>query len=175
MKTPHDISSRRLNFSLRLTRSALQQCSWGLNCFLRWRKPLAPVSSHYLIFSRPNEWLRQLAGTDFYRALHQRVNKWRYARGLPRNPNTAGPLTDLPDYTFMDGRPTPLGVMRDLNFIYLQKLSNHFFAGSPERSTASTERSSPKNCHRDLWSGLRQRAPPATNEGSRGREADNRR
>ncbi|XP_059614662.1 large ribosomal subunit protein mL52 [Phlebotomus argentipes] len=25
------------------------------------------------------------------------------------NPNQFGPLTNLPDYTFMDGRPTPLG------------------------------------------------------------------
>lgn len=35
---------------------------------------------------------------------------WRLNRRLPRNPTSAGPLTDLPDYTFMDGRPAPLGV-----------------------------------------------------------------
>lgn len=35
---------------------------------------------------------------------------WRRNRRLPRNPTSAGPLTDLPDYSFMDGRPTPLGV-----------------------------------------------------------------
>ncbi|KAL1379570.1 hypothetical protein pipiens_014802 [Culex pipiens pipiens] len=28
---------------------------------------------------------------------------------LPRNPNKSGPLTALPDYTFMDGSVTPLG------------------------------------------------------------------
>lgn len=35
---------------------------------------------------------------------------WRRNRRLPKNPSSSGPLTDLPDYTFMDGRPTPLGV-----------------------------------------------------------------
>lgn len=36
--------------------------------------------------------------------------KWREERGLPANPNEFGPLTNLPDYTFLDGRPTPMGV-----------------------------------------------------------------
>lgn len=37
--------------------------------------------------------------------------KWREERGLCRNKTAHGPLTDLPDYTFMDGnRLTPLGV-----------------------------------------------------------------
>lgn len=36
--------------------------------------------------------------------------KWRERRGLPENPNAFGPLTNLPDYSFLDGRPTPLGV-----------------------------------------------------------------
>ncbi|XP_011187324.1 39S ribosomal protein L52, mitochondrial [Zeugodacus cucurbitae] len=40
------------------------------------------------------------------RALDQ---KWREQNGLPGNPNAFGPLTNLPDYTFLDGRPTPLG------------------------------------------------------------------
>ena len=31
------------------------------------------------------------------------------SRGLPRNPNASGPLTDKPDFSFIDGRPTPLG------------------------------------------------------------------
>lgn len=35
--------------------------------------------------------------------------KWRERRGLPENPNAFGPLTNLPDYSFLDGRPTPLG------------------------------------------------------------------
>ncbi|XP_011879513.1 PREDICTED: 39S ribosomal protein L52, mitochondrial [Vollenhovia emeryi] len=36
--------------------------------------------------------------------------RWRQKRGLTRNPNTFGPLTNLPDYIFKDGKPTPLGV-----------------------------------------------------------------
>lgn len=41
---------------------------------------------------------------------------WRRNRRLPKNPTSSGPLTDLPDYTYMDGRPTPLGVMREFLF-----------------------------------------------------------
>ncbi|XP_039955535.1 39S ribosomal protein L52, mitochondrial [Bactrocera neohumeralis] len=40
------------------------------------------------------------------RALDQ---KWREQKGLPGNPNAFGPLTNLPDYSFLDGRATPLG------------------------------------------------------------------
>uniref|UniRef100_A0A336M5A6 CSON004178 protein n=1 Tax=Culicoides sonorensis TaxID=179676 RepID=A0A336M5A6_CULSO len=35
---------------------------------------------------------------------------WRKEAGLSQNYTAEGPLTNLPDYTFMDGRPTPLGV-----------------------------------------------------------------
>lgn len=35
---------------------------------------------------------------------------WRREKRLAQNPNSEGPLTNLPDYTYMDGRPTPLGV-----------------------------------------------------------------
>lgn len=35
---------------------------------------------------------------------------WRRNRRLPKNPTSSGPLTDLPDYSYMDGRPAPLGV-----------------------------------------------------------------
>lgn len=40
---------------------------------------------------------------------------WRRDRRLPKNPTSSGPLTELPDYTFMDGRPTPLGVCFSYN------------------------------------------------------------
>ncbi|KAL0102355.1 hypothetical protein PUN28_018700 [Cardiocondyla obscurior] len=47
----------------------------------------------------------------FHQSQTQYLNqKWRQSRGLTINPNTFGPLTNLPDYTFKDGRPTPLGV-----------------------------------------------------------------
>lgn len=29
---------------------------------------------------------------------------------MVRNPNRYGPLTQRPDYSFVDGRPTPIGV-----------------------------------------------------------------
>lgn len=37
-------------------------------------------------------------------------NKWRVKMGLTHNPNTESPLTYLPDFTYMDGRPSPIGV-----------------------------------------------------------------
>ncbi|XP_062993591.1 large ribosomal subunit protein mL52 [Elgaria multicarinata webbii] len=33
--------------------------------------------------------------------------KWRVKQGLPINPSGFGPLTDLPDWSFADGRPAP--------------------------------------------------------------------
>ncbi|XP_041987774.1 39S ribosomal protein L52, mitochondrial [Aricia agestis] len=36
------------------------------------------------------------------------IKQWRVERGLPINKNAEGMLTDGPDYTFLDGRPTPL-------------------------------------------------------------------
>ncbi|KAF9408946.1 hypothetical protein HW555_011522 [Spodoptera exigua] len=33
---------------------------------------------------------------------------WREERGLSRNRNAEGILTDAPDFTYLDGRPTPL-------------------------------------------------------------------
>ncbi|XP_058804508.1 large ribosomal subunit protein mL52 [Phymastichus coffea] len=35
--------------------------------------------------------------------------KWRMERKLCINPNAFGPLTNLPDYSFKDGRPVPFG------------------------------------------------------------------
>ncbi|XP_035679273.1 39S ribosomal protein L52, mitochondrial-like [Branchiostoma floridae] len=34
---------------------------------------------------------------------------WRESYGLPPRKNEYGPLTDLPDWTFADGRPAPMG------------------------------------------------------------------
>ncbi|XP_011151316.1 39S ribosomal protein L52, mitochondrial isoform X2 [Harpegnathos saltator] len=36
--------------------------------------------------------------------------RWREKRGLTANPNAYGPLTNLPDYIFKSGKPTPLGI-----------------------------------------------------------------
>jgi len=35
--------------------------------------------------------------------------EWRKKRGFAANPNAYGPLVDGPDYSFIDGRPTPPG------------------------------------------------------------------
>lgn len=36
--------------------------------------------------------------------------KWRRENKLSLNPNAEGCLTDSPDYSYLDGRPTPYGV-----------------------------------------------------------------
>ncbi|CAG9782084.1 unnamed protein product [Diatraea saccharalis] len=36
------------------------------------------------------------------------TKEWRISKGLPVNRNAEGVLLDGPDYTFLDGRPTPL-------------------------------------------------------------------
>ncbi|XP_058522180.1 large ribosomal subunit protein mL52 [Ochotona princeps] len=33
--------------------------------------------------------------------------QWRLQQGLPANPSGYGPLTELPDWSFADGRPAP--------------------------------------------------------------------
>ncbi|KAK9877030.1 hypothetical protein WA026_016057 [Henosepilachna vigintioctopunctata] len=48
------------------------------------------------------------------------IQKWRKERGLPINPNSYGVLTDGPDYSFQDNRPTPYG-MRQMKRITKQK------------------------------------------------------
>ncbi|KAI8117147.1 39S ribosomal protein L52, mitochondrial [Lucilia cuprina] len=49
--------------------------------------------------------------------------KWREEQGLPENPNEFGPLTNLPDYTFLDGRPTPLGSNQRKRLIKQQEIA----------------------------------------------------
>lgn len=57
----------------------------------------------------------------FSRSITAELNqKWREDKGLPMNPNAYGVLTDKPDYSYLDGRPTPLGV-RQRNRYYKQK------------------------------------------------------
>lgn len=36
-------------------------------------------------------------------------HKWREEKKLPQNPNSFGPLTNLPDYSFANGKPVPYG------------------------------------------------------------------
>ncbi|XP_017150606.1 39S ribosomal protein L52, mitochondrial [Drosophila miranda] len=49
--------------------------------------------------------------------------KWREDKGLPENPNAFGPLTNLPDYTFLDGRPTPLGSNQKKRLVRQQEIA----------------------------------------------------
>ncbi|XP_076176808.1 mitochondrial ribosomal protein L52 [Ptiloglossa arizonensis] len=35
--------------------------------------------------------------------------QWRRTKGLVKNPNSYGPLVNLPDYSFKDNRPVPYG------------------------------------------------------------------
>lgn len=44
-----------------------------------------------------------------YNFLSQAKQKARRAQGLTGNPNAAGVLTDSPDFSYSDGRLTPLG------------------------------------------------------------------
>ncbi|EDW09174.2 39S ribosomal protein L52, mitochondrial [Drosophila mojavensis] len=48
---------------------------------------------------------------------------WRAAKGLPENPNAFGPLTNLPDYTYLDGRPTPLGSNQHRRLLKQQEIA----------------------------------------------------
>ncbi|XP_028933693.1 39S ribosomal protein L52, mitochondrial isoform X3 [Ornithorhynchus anatinus] len=35
-------------------------------------------------------------------------SKWRLQQGLPASPSDYGPLTELPDWSYADGRPAPM-------------------------------------------------------------------
>ncbi|XP_055856847.1 39S ribosomal protein L52, mitochondrial [Episyrphus balteatus] len=48
---------------------------------------------------------------------------WREDHGLPTNPNSEGPLTNLPDYSFVDGRITPLGTNQKKRIQHQQEIA----------------------------------------------------
>ena len=62
------------------------------------------------------------------RTFYQEV-KWRKEKGLPKNHNSFGPLTNLPDYSFKDGRPVPFGTNQKKRFdeqkLKLQKIKQY--------------------------------------------------
>ncbi|EDV59650.1 39S ribosomal protein L52, mitochondrial [Drosophila erecta] len=58
--------------------------------------------------------------------------KWRAAKGLPENPNAFGPLTNLPDYTYLDGRPTPLGANQKKRLLKQQDIATRIVELSGE-------------------------------------------
>lgn len=59
-----------------------------------------------LCFVGSNSVSKRLVNTSPIIYLNQ---KWRQERGLPKNPNASGILTDSPDFSFLDGRSTPYG------------------------------------------------------------------
>lgn len=53
--------------------------------------------------------------------------QWRQNRRLNKNPTSAGPLTDLPDYSYVDGRPTQLGVRsKQRRFFFIKHIFDGF-------------------------------------------------
>ncbi|OQV11486.1 hypothetical protein BV898_14216 [Hypsibius exemplaris] len=46
--------------------------------------------------------------TQLSRGNPTRIQEWREKRDIPRSGNEYGPLTDLPDWSYEDGRPGPL-------------------------------------------------------------------
>ncbi|XP_017078384.1 39S ribosomal protein L52, mitochondrial [Drosophila eugracilis] len=58
--------------------------------------------------------------------------KWRAGKGLPENPNSFGPLTNLPDFTYLDGRPTPLGANQKRRLLKQQEIASRIVELSGE-------------------------------------------
>uniref|UniRef100_A0A023EDT0 Large ribosomal subunit protein mL52 n=1 Tax=Aedes albopictus TaxID=7160 RepID=A0A023EDT0_AEDAL len=55
---------------------------------------------------------------------------------LPRNPNKSGLLTDLPDYTFLDGRVTPLGANQTKRLLQQREIATKVVVMSREMDFA---------------------------------------
>ncbi|XP_034831408.1 large ribosomal subunit protein mL52 [Maniola hyperantus] len=52
------------------------------------------------------------------------MKQWRVSKGLSANRNAEGVLTDGPDYTFLDGRPTPLLQKQKQRMLKQQEFAN---------------------------------------------------
>ncbi|KAL4721490.1 hypothetical protein ACJJTC_018371 [Scirpophaga incertulas] len=52
------------------------------------------------------------------------TKEWRISKGLPVNKMAEGVLTDGPDYTFLDGRPTPLLHKQKLRLMRQRELAS---------------------------------------------------
>ncbi|XP_014365029.2 39S ribosomal protein L52, mitochondrial [Papilio machaon] len=66
------------------------------------------------------------------------VKEWRVSRGLPVNKNAEGILTDGPDYTFLDGRPTPLLHKQKLRMLKQRDFASRIVELSSELDFAKT-------------------------------------
>ncbi|KAK9503041.1 hypothetical protein O3M35_011694 [Rhynocoris fuscipes] len=49
--------------------------------------------------------------------------QWREKKSLPANPNKQRELLDLPDYSYLDGRPTPYGSRQKLRIMKQREYS----------------------------------------------------
>ncbi|CAO1428922.1 unnamed protein product [Diamesa tonsa] len=58
--------------------------------------------------------------------------KWRQEKRLAENPNMEGPLTNLPDFTYMDGRPTPLGQRQKRRVFQQRDMAQQILTGNQE-------------------------------------------
>ncbi|XP_065082510.1 large ribosomal subunit protein mL52 [Ochlerotatus camptorhynchus] len=83
------------------------------------------IAPHYII--------RALSSTSTYK---HAGHKWCEKNNLPKNPNKSGPLTDLPDYTFMDGRVTPLGANQKKKLLQQHELATKIVTMSKEMDFA---------------------------------------
>ncbi|XP_043651460.1 39S ribosomal protein L52, mitochondrial [Drosophila teissieri] len=82
-------------------------------------------------------WLAPFATTTAQRSIALTATraidqKWRASKGLPENPNAFGPLTNMPDYTYLDGRPTPLGANQKRRLLKQQEIATRIVELSGE-------------------------------------------
>ncbi|CAG9812166.1 unnamed protein product [Chironomus riparius] len=70
---------------------------------------------------------------------------WRKKMRLPVNPNTESPLTYLPDFSYMDGRPTPLGRNQKKRIEYQRELTTKIVQGVQEINFAADRYDKMKN------------------------------
>ncbi|XP_054304843.2 large ribosomal subunit protein mL52 isoform X1 [Pongo pygmaeus] len=89
----------------------------------RWRLPASPIASRVATEATPTSgypgyscsaWLlwRLFSSVTGVRRLHCSAaawagGQWRLQQGLAANPSGYGPLTELPDWSYADGRPAP--------------------------------------------------------------------
>nr|XP_041568833.1 39S ribosomal protein L52, mitochondrial isoform X3 [Taeniopygia guttata] len=85
----------------------------------------------------------------------QRIGQWREAQGLSPSPSGPGPLRDLPDWSFSDGRPSPPWRGQERRISESRELMCRAVALSRSLEAAKRRRSSQ---YKPVWTG--EKAPP---------------
>lgn len=99
------IEPKMRNITINLCRQFVQS-----HCASKWMLPATICVFNQTFYSSLSLFFR-FTGRSLHVTSCALINpKWRRDRGLPEQLNQYGPLTDRPDYTYLDGRPTPLGV-----------------------------------------------------------------